>query len=163
MGRCRRATAETRSGQVRMGDYDTCGRPAVTRTRAGGLHPRRARRCRAAVAAKMRRCRGGSAAGPCRPVDSSRGAAKRSSMSARPLLSSSPSPAVAVKASSGRFRARRAVYAGSIPAFLLLARTRGRFPWGHGDFDAFPPRVRIWRLQQGSRRQADAIPRLVDA
>ena len=158
---------------MRTGDYDTCGRPAVTRTRASGLHPRGARRCRAAVAAKMRRCRGGSAAGPCRPVDSSRGAAKRSSMSARPLLSSSPlarpllssspSPAVAVKDSSGRFRARRAVYAGSIPTLLLLARTCGRFLWGHDDFDAFPPRVRIWCLQQGSRRQADAIPRLVDA
>ena len=49
---------------------------------------------------------------------------------AHPLLSSSASPALAVKASSGRFRVRRAVHAGSIPALLLLLRTRGRFPQG---------------------------------
>ena len=62
-GRCGRATAETRSGQVRTSDYDTCGWPTVTRTRAGRLHPRCARRCTTTIAAKMRRCRGGSAAG----------------------------------------------------------------------------------------------------
>jgi len=73
-----------------------------------------------------------------------------------------PSPALAVNASGGRFPAQTALY-GSVPALLLLARTRGRFPRGRSHFGALPPRIRVWRPRQGCRRPPDAILRLGDA